>query len=408
MTLSQVLSNKLSYFAAIVVFSFFFVAELIGAEATEISGYLSLEFRAFPNKGLHDDQKSENVSLAFQPEFYKTWGDERHSVLLVPFARLDQYDSRRTHVDLREFIYNYNSTSWELRAGIGKVFWGVAESNHLIDIINQSDAVENTDLEDKLGQPMVNLTLVRDWGTADFFVLPGFRERTFPDKDARFRSSIKIDQSSPMYQSAAEEKHIDYAVRFSGYLGPLDLGLSHFWGTSRMPRFLARKSVQGELSLVPYYDLIHQTSLDLQATLQNWLLKLEVMRRQGQDKTYFASVSGFEYTVVGIGGTAIDLGLLSEYHWDERGFKSTGAFNNDIFTGMRVAVNDAADTQLLGGIGADMNNGGYFTNLEASRRFGNHWKMELEARFTYDTADHDAFYPVREDDSIQLEIIRFF
>ena len=175
-----------------------------------------------------------------------------------------------------------------------------------------------------------------------------------------------------------------------------------------MPRFLARKSVQGELSLVPYYDLIHQSSLDLQATLQNWLLKLEVMRRQGQDKTYFASVSGFEYTLVGVGGTAIDLGLLSEYHWDERGFKSTGAFNNDIFTGMRVAMNDAADTQLLGGIGADMNNGGYFTNLEASRRFGNHWKMELEARFTYDTADHDAFYPVREDDSIQLEIIRFF
>jgi hypothetical protein len=400
--------NKLSHTIFFILCNLFLATNTIADNATEISGYLSLELRGFPNQGLHKNQKYENVSLAFQPEFYKTWSDETHSILLVPFARLDQHDSRRTHVDVREFIYNYNSTSWEFRAGLGKVFWGVAESNHLIDIINQTDAVENIDQEDKLGQPMINLTLVRSWGVADFFVLPGFRERSFPDKDARFRSDIKIDQSSAMYQSAAEEKHIDYAVRFSSYLGPLDVGLSHFWGTSRMPRFLARSAVQGELSLIPYYDLIHQTSLDLQATLQSWLLKLEVMRRQGQDKTYFASVSGFEYTVVGIGESSIDVGLLGEYHWDERGFSSPGAFNNDVFAGMRIAVNDAADSQLLGGIAVDMNNGGYFLNVETSRRFGNHWKLELEARFTYDTARHDAFYPFRKDDSIQLEIIRFF
>jgi hypothetical protein len=390
------------------ILSNFFGPIAIADDAMDISGYLSLEFRSFPNDGLHDNQKNENISLAFQPEFYKTWSDETHSLLLIPFARLDQHDSRRTHVDVREFLYSYNSKFWELKAGLGKVFWGIAESNHLIDIINQSDAVENTDMEDKLGQPMINLTLVREWGTADLFILPGFREKPFPDKDARFRSNIKIDQSSAIYDSAAENKHIDYALRLSSYLGPLDLGLSHFWGTSRTPRFVAKNSIQGELSLVPYYDLIHQTSLDLQATLQNWLLKLEIMRRQGQGKTYFASASGFEYTLVGIAGSNIDIGLLGEYHWDERGFSSTGAFNNDVFTGMRISANDAADSQLLGGILIDMNNGGYFLNLETSRRFGNHWKLELEARFTYDTASHDAFYSFKEDDSIQLEIIRFF
>ncbi|MDD7885073.1 hypothetical protein [Flavivirga sp. 57AJ16] len=37
----------------------------------------------------------------------------------------------------------------------------MTESNHLVDIINQTDAVETFDGEEKLGQPMVQLS----WGT---------------------------------------------------------------------------------------------------------------------------------------------------------------------------------------------------------------------------------------------------
>ena len=55
----------------------------------------------------------------------------------------------------------------ELRAGIGRVFWGVTESYHLVDVINQTDLVENVDRKDKLGQPLVNFTLVRDWGALE-------------------------------------------------------------------------------------------------------------------------------------------------------------------------------------------------------------------------------------------------
>ena len=35
---------------------------------------------------------------------------------------------------------------------------------------NQTDGVEDIDSEDKLGQPMVNLTLERDWGALDLYV----------------------------------------------------------------------------------------------------------------------------------------------------------------------------------------------------------------------------------------------
>jgi hypothetical protein len=73
---------------------------------------------------------------------------------------------------VRELVWLKVSDTWELRAGTSKVFWGVAESQQLADNINQTDLVEDIDQEDKLGQPLVNLSLVRDWGNLDLFVLP--------------------------------------------------------------------------------------------------------------------------------------------------------------------------------------------------------------------------------------------
>ena len=105
------------------------------------------------------------------------------------------HDGERTHFDVRELYWETFGETWDLRIGIARVFWGVVETQHLVDIINQTDTVENSDGEDKLGQPMINLSLVRDWGTVDLFVLPGFRERTFRGVSGvcvPSRESIKI------------------------------------------------------------------------------------------------------------------------------------------------------------------------------------------------------------------------
>ena len=80
---------------------------------------------------------------------------------------------------------------------------------------------------------MVNLALIQDWGTIDFFVLPGFRERTYSGKHGRFQPSFRFDKSAAEYQSAAEDKHVDYAIRYSTYIDVIDFGVYHFWGTSR-------------------------------------------------------------------------------------------------------------------------------------------------------------------------------
>lgn len=87
-----------------------------------------------------------------------------------------------------------------------KEFWGVAEARHLVDIINQTDEVENFDREDKLGQPMINLALINNWGTLDFFLLTGFRDRTFPGREGRLRTFPEIDVGEERYEKHGFEK----------------------------------------------------------------------------------------------------------------------------------------------------------------------------------------------------------
>lgn len=374
----------------------------------DISGDIGAELRMFVQSPRLPEQARATGSIAFKPEFYRTWDDGTHSFLFEPFARLDQKDERRTHVDVRELSYIYAAQAWEARVGIRKLFWGVAESNHLVDVINQVDLVENLDLEDRLGQPMVNLALIRDWGTVDLFVLPGFRERTFPGREGRLQFPLRVDTSAAEYESSAEQTHVDYAVRYAHYFGVFDVGLYHFWGTSRDPRFQVERTASGEPVLAPVYEIIHQTATDVQATVGNWLLKLEALRRQGQGETYVAAVGGFEYTFVGFLGTNADLGVLGEYHFDERGKRAPVPFNDDVFVGARLALNDAADTAVLGGIVSDMNGGGHFVNFEASRRFGEFWKVEMELRLLLDVDNADPLWSFNRDDYLQIEILRFF
>jgi len=149
------------------------------AQAGKWTGELAVEGRLFPQTALGPEQERANISLSFEPEYYLERQDGKQSFTFTTFFRLDHNDPDSTYLDIRELTWQKNPNAWELRVGIRKVFWGVTESQHLVDVINQTDFVENLDGEDKLGQPMTNFAWIQDWGTLDFFVLPGFRERTF-------------------------------------------------------------------------------------------------------------------------------------------------------------------------------------------------------------------------------------
>ena len=62
--------------------------------------------------------------------------------------------------------------TWELRLGLDRVFWGVAELHNLVDVVNQLDLVEHPRDRHKLGQPMAHLTISGSWGVAETLLLP--------------------------------------------------------------------------------------------------------------------------------------------------------------------------------------------------------------------------------------------
>ena len=377
------------------------------AVASDWSGYIAAEYRGFTQSKLDNDQfDNGNLSLSFEPEFYHSWNGGDDSFSFVPFARWDEHDPQRSHIDIRELVWLHVAQDWELRVGVDKVFWGVTESQHLVDIINQTDLVENLDGEQKLGQTMLSVSLIKEWGVLDFYVLPGFRERTLPGKDGRFRSIPEIDDHA-FYESSAKEKHVDYALRWSQTFDDWDVGVSHFYGTSREPRIIPTLVPNG-LRLVPYYDIINQTGLDIQATLDEWLWKVELIHRSGQGETFNAFTGGFEYTFVGVMGSAADFGVIVEYLYDDRGTNALNTFDNDIFIGGRLAMNDAASSELLFGVISDVNNNARFYNLEASRRFGDSWVLSLEARIISAGSSTGPLIFLRQDDVVQVELAHHF
>jgi len=373
----------------------------------EWSGSFSLEGLGFSEHGNEAIQEDQAFSLAISPEYYREWRQGDMSLTFRPFYRYDATDDERTHFDIRELTWQMVADRWELRLGVRKVFWGVTESVHLVDIINQTDLVENPDGEQKLGQAMANFAWIGDWGTLDLFLLPGFRERSFPGEEGRLRSSPRVLAHAARYESDEEEQHIDWAVRYSHSLGIWDLALSHFRGTSRDPLFVPHE--YENVDLAAYYAQIYQTGLELQAAIGGWLLKTEAVYRNGpQTEAYSSLVSGFEYTFGNVGGTGLDVGVLTEYIYDQRGTAADTPYSRDIFAGTRLALNDVAATEVLIGAVVDTGGGGTFFNLEAERRFRNGWKLSLENRVFTGTSHGDPLHPFRDEDHARLVLKRFF
>ena len=374
----------------------------------DFSASVDLQSRLFTQDARWSGQDSQGGRLSIATTAELRWrnaeGDQRAS--FIPYMRWDAADDDRSLIDLREAYWALEADSFELLIGANTVFWGVTESVHLVDIINQTDAVADIDGEDKLGQPMLNLDLQRDWGLISLYVMPYFRERTFAGVDGRLRTPLPVDTDRPQFESSAEENHVDVAFRYSHYVGDVDIGLSLFSGTSREPRLLP--NADGS-ALLPHYDQIEQFGVDLQYTRDAWLWKMEAIVRDGFDGTFAAAVGGFEYTFYQLHDSAADIGVLLEYQYDGRGeLEPVTIADNDVFAGTRLVLNDIQDTALLAGVGYDLDTNETFFNIEANRRFRENYVLELNARVFSGASPENVTYTLANDDYVQLQVSRYF
>lgn len=408
---------------ALSLFAAFSAAAQAADIEVELSGRFSIESRLYPDSAQHPGQRSHASGFTAKPELYAE-DEEGRSITISPFFRYDSADPRRTHADLREaFLLLYGEAGdgeWELRLGVDRVAWGVAEVRNIVDIVNQTDLVEHPDEKTKLGQPMAHGTWSADWGALELFLLPWHRERTYPGRAGRLRSEFVVDHDGATYDSAAEERHMDWAVRYSGSFGLVDLGLSYFDGQSREP---VLRPVLGNAAgpvLQPHYEKIRQFGLDAQLTTGPWLFKLEAIRRlgasnrpalenglRGEEDDFGAWILGGEHTLYSVFDTEAEITLLAEWHWDGRGpERATNAFENDLFLAVRLALNDVEGTEFTLSVAEDLDHAGRVFGIEAKTRLNDNWSFELEG-----TAFHgvgwrdDALYGVRRDTYIGLNLV---
>jgi hypothetical protein len=391
------------------VWALLFAGPLYGAQT--FNGSVEFEQRLFWQQSPQAQESKGQSSLRLEAEYFLDWNNGDKQLVIEPFLRLDSIDEERSHFDIRQLLWSKLSYNSEFSVGIGRVFWGVTESQHLVDVINQTDGVENIDGEDKLGQPMVRYSYFNDYGTFDAFLLPYFRTRTFAGEDSRLNGGILVDNDNEVFQSSSEETHVDFALRYSNTIGDLGIGLSWFSGTSREPD-LFRLFDPRTLSTTPYYALIDQLGIDLQLTTDAWLYKLEAIQRnhsESQTEDFAAATIGTEYTFVGVFGTVYDLGALVEYSWDQRDENSASLFQNDIFVGVRLVLNDISDSQLLFGFAQDLDESSSHTVfVEAATRLNSKLTANIELRYFESDDPTDLLFRFRNDSFVQVGLELYF
>ena len=105
----------------------------------------------------------------------------------------------------------------------------------------------------------------------------------------------------------------------------------------------------------------------------------------------------------------IDLGLITEFAYDDRGNEASTSFEKDLLLGLRLGVNDTAGTELLVGLSYDLDGKGNVLQFEASRRLSDNIRIFLEGWAFFDAEPGDYYlYSIREDDFIRLQLFYYF
>lgn len=389
--------------------------------ALELSGRLSAESRVFPSPGILADQPSLATGFVAEPTLH-VGGRDGPTFTLAPFVRHDRSDPRRSHLDLREAYLLLAGDvgaagGWEAGLGVGQVFWGVTESQHLVDVVNQVDLVEHPDGEARLGQPMAHVTWFGDWGAMEVIAMPFHRARTFPGRRGRLRLPLVVAHDRVRYDSPRHGRP-DVATRYSRSLRALDLGVSAFQGIGREPFLQATATAAVEPVLVQVYGETRQLGLDAQWTAGSWLLKGECIHRSnsrnrlGVEQDLFAAVLGVEYAFHSPAARA-DVSLLAEWSYDSRGDlatpgRSPNTLENDAFLGARFAFDDVRSTELTASLVADVARPTRAVALGFARRITNTWSLRAEALALVSVDEAEVHYAMRQDSFVDMSLVYSF
>ena len=110
----------------------------------------------------------------------------------------------------------------------------------------------------------------------------------------------------------------------------------------------------------------------------------------------------------GLATSVINVGVLLEYGWDERGIDGSATVQNDIYVGIRLALNDSARSALL--IGASEGDDFHTKSMliKVSRRLNDCWTVKIEELMVAGDNSNDPIAVLNKNDRLQFSVQRFF
>ena len=345
---------------------------------TEHRGEITAEASWYPQGAAHAGQKDSFVHTEARPELV-IYGDAAE-VLIQP--RISGGTPAEGTIDFREANVTTRLGNADILIGSTILFWGKVESYNPVDVVNSKDFSRGVMRSEKLGAPMLRLSLPAGPGELSLLAID-FTENIYPGLASRERPALPIAKEAS-YSGGAKREDIANAVRWSGYFSDIDLGISWFRGTGLAPRLLP----QADGTLKPDYSRITQAGFDIQYLWHDSALKIELVRRTGQydrlgtARNYHAGVVGIEHNLYGVMDTSHDIVLIGEYAGDSRRGLTHSGFQNDLTVGTRWLWNDIEDTQMLALLTRDLDNGALTATVTIDRRINDQLTFEASARGT--------------------------
>lgn len=360
-------------------------------------GAIAVEARAYDGDG-PAGTRSEELGLVAQGIASWDWDRGRQRLAVEAFLRIDPLESARNRFDLRELNWSMAWDRWVLSAGFREVFWGVAESRHVIDEINQRDPVASLQTYEKLGQPMVSAGAFLDWGSIEVLFLPIFRPRSFRGRSGQLWSHLPVDEDLYELEAGSGRFHPDVAARWSHAFGSWDIGATFFRGLARDPRFETRL-VGADSVWAPVYELADRVGIDAQWTTRMWALRVEAATQGSSDRRFLGMAGGVEFAPVDFAS------LILEYSFDSRGAEATTSYENDVYAGARLISQEGS---YQAGFFLDHRSGTVVFAAEIGRRLGDFATITLDGRgFWGDEADEPR-HARRLDSYVALRLTHYF
>ena len=243
--------------------------------------------------------------------------------------------------------------------------------------------------------------------------MPRFHKPTQVGKKGRLRLNLPTQNYNTSYVGGAGKKVPSWAIKWQNNYGDSDVSFQLFRGTSRDASTLP--IVEGtELKYFASFERITQLGFFFQKVHGPLIFKFEGIKRNGQKNSkyerenYQSYITGLEYVFTRVFNKVWDLNFFTEYSNDDRGSYSTDIFQNDLFIGSRINLNDVEGTEITQALTIDLDGNGNTGSIEISTRLKDSLRISGDYNFYWSSNNTDIMYSFRRDNYLGFNITRYF